>query len=90
MEGELQQTAIAFIDNNILVIYFDNSTESEIEINTDETEKTFKHRYINNNKTKKSVVTLSIILPLALVSASINNYFFCSSGKRKKKCRTKE
>ena len=70
LEGQLQ-TAIAFIDDDILVIYFDNSTESEIDINTNEEEKAYNYRYYKNKETKVGKIVLAIVLPLAFVLALV-------------------
>ena len=75
LEGDLRN-AIAFIDNDILVVYFNNSTASEIEINTDEPQNIFNHKYYSNNKTKKSVIILSTILPIAFLLAIVLTTIF--------------
>jgi len=75
LKGELQN-GIAFIDKDILVVHFDNSTESEIEINTDEAQKTHNYKYYKKNKTKKSTIILSIILPLTILLVSILTAIF--------------
>ena len=78
----LLQTAIAFIDNDILIIYFDNFTESGIDINKDEnrTIDTYRYRYEDTNKF--TVILLSVLIPTVLLFCFI---VFITIKRRSKK-----
>ena len=78
----LLQTAIAFIDNDILVIYFDNYTESEIDINRDENEDIDTYRYSYENKRRPTIILLTSIIIVVLISCLV---IFVFLKKRKNK-----
>jgi len=81
LEG-LLQTAIAFIDNDILVIYFDNSTESIIDINKVENRNMDTYRYRHEDKNKLTVILLSGLIPCVLLFCLV--FFIIIKRKRKK------
>ena len=89
LEG-LLQTAIAFIDNDIFVIYFDNLPESEIEIdiNEDENKSEDTYRYSYKDKRKLTLILLCVFIPLGILSACV--IFFVLYLRKRKKEKEKE